>query len=376
MKNKLLFILVAIMSLPILSIAQGTIAQIWTEPAVFNADEQISIYFDLTGTELASVAEEEGVCIWTWFPGDPGETWGAPSDASKLAQVEGNIWKWVLTPTEFYGKPADQIAEFYGQLQTHSGEKITIFAPDQDPPNHILMYGLTTIKSDATILDYHPKQFSLDKPLSVLLNANNAYPDNCDNNPVVGDFANAPNVHVHSGVNDWAIVIENNQANIDKTELTHLGDGIYRWDFIPNEYFGLEEGFPVLNIGAVFASNDWSYIGKNVNCTDFFIEAPAVTEVAIPELTFFPSKISKKDLLCIIRTENEVFVSSLEYVITAGSKTIKGSFSGNKAEMTAYINLVDKLKDAGDIDKINVVIKDNTGRLISENSISLVQLTD
>ena len=376
MNKKIIYTFLVVLLLPFVLFSQGRIAEIWSEPAVFVADEEVTFYFDLTGTELAAVAEEQGVCVWTWFPADPGETWGSPSEDAQLEQVDGNVWKWVITPTEFYGVDASSISAFYGQLQTHSGNKISLFAPDQDPPNHIAIYGLNTIKGDDIIIDYFPKQFSLDRPLSVLLNAGNSYPDNCGDNPILGELANAPNVHVHSGVNDWAVVVENNPANVNKTELTNLGDGIYRWDFIPSEYFGLEEGMPVTNISAVFASQDWSFIGKNVGCSDFFIDVPEQPEIPIPELIFFPSKVSKKDILCIIRSENEPFVSSLEYTITASSKTIKGSFEGNSKEMIAYINLANELSDSGDLEKVHVLIKDNTGRVVSENDIPLVQLNE
>lgn len=367
---------VLVFCLPFIALGQGRIAEIWTQPAVFQADEEVSFYFDLTGTELAAVAEEQGVCVWTWFPSDPGETWGSPSDAAKLTHVEGNVWRWDLIPTEFYGVAAGKNYEFYGQLQTHNGEKQSLFAPDQDPANHITMYGLTTIKNDAVILDYHPKQFTPNKPVSVLLNAANVYPDNCDTDPILGELANAPNVHVHAGINGWNTVIENNEANQSKTQLTHLGDDIYRWDFIPNEYFGVKDGELVSSIHAVFASNDWSFIGKNTDCSDFFIEVPEQTEPVVPVLTLFPSKVSVKDLMCIIRTDNESYVSALEYTITAGTKTLKGEFEGKQAEQIAYINLADELKDMGELEKIHLQIKDNTGRIIADNDIVIVQLSN
>ncbi|MBN1925594.1 MAG: hypothetical protein JW798_07160 [Prolixibacteraceae bacterium] len=376
MNKRKINILITALLLPLFTLAQGRIAEIWTQPAVFNADEQVTFFFDLTGTDLANVAEQQGVCVWTWYPSDPGESWGNPSDASKLSHVEGNIWKWDLVPTEFYGVSADVVDAFYGQLQTHSGNNIVFFAPDQNPPNHITMYGLNTIKAEDAIIDYYPKQFSLDRPVSILLNANHVYPDQCGDNPVMGELAAAPNVHVHSGIDNWSVIVENNPGNIAKTGLTHLGDGIYRWDFIPREYFGLDKDYVATSINAVFASSDWAYIGKNVNCTDFYIEVPEQEELPIPELNFFPSKFSKKDIICIIRSDNEPYVSSMTYTITAGSKTITGSFEGNNSKLSAYINLADELKDAGSIDKINIVLIDNTGRTVSENDIPLVQLND
>lgn len=375
MTKKILYLLIAVLLAPLFSLAQGHIKEIWTQPVVFKADEKVSIFFDITGTDLAAVAEEKGVCVWTWFPADPGETWGKPSAAATLTHVDGNIWRWDVNPAEFYKVDASSISALYGQLQTISGEKQAFFAPDQDPPNDIKIPSLSSIKGDA-LIDYFPKLFTLDRPLSVLINANNLYPDQCGNNPVPGQLAGAPNVHVHGGVNDWSIVVENNPVNVNKTLLTEMGDGIYRWDFIPNNYFGLPDNFILKNISAVFASADWAYIGKNTGCTDFFIDAPVLPDVPIPSLVFFPSKFSKKDIVVITRSDNEPGVTGMTYTISAGSKTITGSFEGTNATLTAYINLADELKDVSGLDKIHVELKDNTGRVVSKNDIPLVQLNE
>lgn len=372
--KKIFQLIIIFLLAPALAMAQGRIAEIWSQPAVFIGNEQVSIFFDITGTELASVAEEQGVCVWTWYPADPGDAWGNPSDKTKLKHVSGNIWRWDLNPAELYKVEASSISALYGQLQTHKGEKQALFAPDQDPPNHIQLYSLNAIKADETIIDIFPKQFSVDKPVSVLVNTNHTYPDQCGDNPVLGELAGAPNVHVHGGVNNWTIVVENNPANVNKTALTHLGDGIYRWDFIPKDYFGLANDFVLTNISAVFASNNWAYIGKNTGCTDFFIDAPEIPDMPVPDLVFFPSKISRRDLLTIIRSDNEPYVSAMDYTITAGNKILKGSFTGTNKTLTAYINLADELKDAGNPEKIHVQLKDNTGRIVSSNDLQLVPL--
>lgn len=358
---------------PVVLLAQGRIAEIWTQPAVFKADEQVTLFFDVTGTELADINED--IYLWSWYPSEPDAGNGAnSSDFAKLTKVEGNVWKISMIPTEYYGVEASQISAFYGLLKTKNFSKATgAFAPDSDPPNHISIYGLNTIQGEA-IIDYHPKQFKLDRPLSVLVNANNTWPDKCEGNPVQGELANAPNVHVHSGINTWSKVVENNPANANKTKLTHLGGGIYRWDIIPNEYFDLVTGFPVENISMVFASSDWAFIGKGANCSDFFIDVPALPDMPVPKLSFFPSKFSSKDIFCIIRKDNEPFVNALNYSISSGGKTFTGTFEGTNKEFTAYVNLVDQLKEAGSVDKIKVVITDNTGRKVLDSDIPLVKL--
>jgi hypothetical protein len=227
--------------LPIAMSAQGKIARIWTEPEIFKADQAVSFFFDVTGTALEG--ETEGVYMWSWYPSEPDAGhWTNPSDFAKLINVDGNIWRLDLIPTEYYHLPANQITAFYGLLKNRDGSKVTAaFAPDQNPPN--------------------------------------------------------------------AIVV------------------------------------------------------------------PPWQEVAPPVLILFPQKISKKDIFCIFRQNNESYVTKLNYSITAGAKTINGTFEGAKKEMIAYIDLATNLKDVANLDKIHLVITDNIGRTITDTDITLVQLT-
>jgi hypothetical protein len=373
--RKIVYTLLIALLAPVWLMAQGSIAEIWTQPAVFVADEQISIFFDVTGTVLDGISETEGVRVWTWFPNNPDNNWSNPSDKTKLKHVEGNIWRWDLKPTELYNLSKDEITEFYGQLQNYAGTKITLaFAPDQG--NAIGIYSLKSIKADTSIIDYYPKQFKQDRPLSILINANHTW-SGCDKTPTQGELAKATDVRMHGGVNGWAVQVMNNTDNLSKTQLTNLGDGIYRKDIILNDYFGLTSDYQVTGINMVFADKTWAYQGKGVNCSDFYIAAPEKVVDVIPSLIFFPQKISKKDLLCIIRDNNESTVTKLSYIITAGSLTLNGDFVGTTKEMIAYVNLADLLKDAGSLEKINVVIKNGvTGKTLSETDIPLVQLND
>jgi hypothetical protein len=365
MKKIILIVTMAII-LPYAAMAAGRIAEIWTQPAVFTADEPVSWFFDVTGTDLEGLTD--GVYMWTWFPAEPDAGhWSNSSDFAALTYVEGNIWRFDLTPTEYYGVAANTITAFYGLLKNKDGSKSTDpFAPDQVPANDIQLYSLGTIKGSA-LLDFYPKTISANRPLSILVNTHNTW-SGCDATPVQGDLFNASNVHMHSGANFWDITVENNATNLSKTEMDNLGDGIYRMDLIPEEYFSLPEGYNLFNISMVFADDSWTHAGKDKACADFMIP-----EEVVSELKFFPQKISRKDILLIIRSNNESYVTSLTYTITAGTTVLTGSFEGNTKKMTAYIDLVSGLKDLNP-EKINVVIKDNIGRVITDTDIPLVVL--
>jgi hypothetical protein len=372
--KKTILIIITLVLYQIHAISAGRIAEIWTKPAVFKADEAVSFFFDVTGTDLDGVTE--GIYLWSWFPTEPDAgNFANSSNFAALIHVEGNIWRMDMVPTVYYSADASTITAFYGLLKNKDGSKVTdAFAPDQVPPNDIKIYDLSSIKG-SSLTDFYPKTFTKDRPLSILVNANNTW-SNCETTPVKGDLANASNVHIHSGVNAWDIQVQNNADNLAKTSMTSLGGGVYRMDLILNDYFALPAGYNLQEINFVFADDTWAHTGKGVACADFQILAPDIPEIIPPDLSFFPLKISKKDILVITRTNNEFGVTALHYIITAGDVVIEGDFEGSNASMSAYIDLVTSLKNVTTIDKLNVVIKDNKNRTVTNTDIPLVQLTN
>jgi hypothetical protein len=349
--------------------AQKPIAEIWTQPAFFRPDDTVAFYFDLTGTDLEGTTED--VYMWSWFPTEPDAGhWNNSSDFAKLMHVEGNIWKFVIVPTQYYGVPADQITAFYGLLKNKNGTKQTdAFAPDKG--NTIFVPSDANIKGTARI-DYFPKEWKANRPLSILVNTNNTWSD-CETTAAQGKLATATNVHIHSGINNWATVVENNPANAAKTALTHLGGGIWRIDFIPKEYFNTADT-KIKSIHAVFANLDWSLMGKDVNCADFYIAAPEEPEVVPPVFTIFPQKFSKKDIIYLSRENNEAGVTGLTYTLTAtGVADLTGSFKGTNAKFEVFIDLATWLKSAASVSTIHLKIKDNKNNVIVDSDINLVQ---
>jgi hypothetical protein len=372
--KKIILIITSLVLYQIQAMSAGRIAEIWTNPAIFADDEAVSIYFDVTGTDLEGVTED--LYLWSWFPTEPDAGNFANSSAfAKLTHVEDNIWFINMVPTDYYGVAPGSMTAIYGLLKTKSGSKVTdAFAPDQIPPNEINIYSLAVI-SDTAKIDFSPKAVYKDRPLSILVNANNTW-SKCETAPVQGDLATASNVHFQSGVNTWDITVENNGANLTKTALKDLGNGIYRMDLVPNDYFALPSDYKLKEINFSFGDDGSVHIGKALSCVDFKIIAAKVPDVIPPELLFFPQKISKKDILVITRTNNEAGVTALHYVITAGDVTIEGDFEGSNASMSAYIDLVTPLKDVATLDKINVVITNNKGQRVTNTDIILVQLTN
>jgi len=350
-------ILLGLLLLPLAAIAQveaGDIAKIWTYPVVYNYDEQVSWYFDLSST---SFAENEDIYIWIWSPSEPDAgNWNNSSDFAKLTYVGDMVWRFDLTPTLYFNKTADEIkasAGFWLRLKDDGGTK-------QSGVSSVPITDFSTFTTSGKMMDYYPHNFFLDQPLSILFNANLAD----------AKFLTAPSIHLHSGLNNWE-VLQEYQAWLpeitEKTKLVDMGNGIFRKDMVPRNYFNAPEDYVMQNITFLFVGKDWS-----VTTPDQIIYAPDVPVPPPAELYWLPEKLSQKDLLCIVRTYNEAGVNKLFYKVTAGTKVIEGNFEGTRDQMTAYINLVNELKGITGLTKINVVITDNKGRTIADKDIQLI----
>lgn len=348
--------------------SQGKIAEIWTQPAVFLPNEEVTIFFDVTGTALAG--EAGPIYLWSWFPSEPDAGhWASSSEFARLTQVDGtNVWKITMTPTAYYGVDASQIFSLYGLLKLKDGSKATdAFAPDIG--NAINLYDMNNIKG-SKIIDFYPKTIPGNRPFSILLNTNNTW-SGCDPGPgTQGALSTAPDVHMHAGLNDWSVIVENNPANLGKTQLTSLGDGIYRMDLVPWEYFGAE--VQIRKFNAVFASADWSKLGTDKNCADFLLTPVGVVPVE-EGFKFFPQKLTQKDLFSVIAVNDNGQVTSLNYTITAGSKTIQGTFEGTRPTYQAYIDLATGLKGEPGLTKFHLNVKGSNGITLLDTDFTLME---
>jgi hypothetical protein len=136
--------------------------------------------------------------------------------------------------------------------------------------------------------------------------------------------------------------------------------------------------------GSLMAQNEPKPANSNVNGNPAFFLETSVSQpdkesrtseflLLTPELSFFPQKISQKDLLIIIRKNNET-ASKINYTITGGTTTITGEFKGSKAEMKAYVDLATGLKNETGLQKISLIIKDINGITLATTDIPLVTI--
>lgn len=359
MKKIIYTILLSFIMLPQLIQAQteeaGVIGSMYSYPVVYNYDEQVVWYFDLSTTTFTA---EEDIYLWIWSPSEPDAgNWENSSDFSKL-KYEGNMkWSISLTPTQYFGMTSQEIATsagFWFRLKNKTGTKQT------DVVN-MSRIDFSSFYTDNEMIRSYPMSPMIDAGVSILFNSN-----------LVEGFENAGSVHFHSGLNEWS-VLQEYQAwlpeIVEKTKLKNLGNGFYKMDLIPSQYYGTAADFVMENIVFILVKDDWAGTSPSqVIYAGEYIAPPS------PEFMFFPLQISQKDFLGIIRKNNEVGVNKLIYTISAGTKIISGEFSGGVSEIKGFINLVSELKGIENLTEIHVLVKDNKGTTISDTTIPLKKL--
>lgn len=350
-----------ILFLPTLVVAQaeeaGDISKIWSFPKVYQYTEQVSWYFDLAGTTFA---EDEDLYIWIWSPSEPDAgNWENSSEFAKLTYEGDFIWRFDIVPTAYFNVTAQDIessAGFWLRLKNKTGTK-------QSGVSSVPVIAFNDFFAADELIRAIPAKPAIDQPLSILFNSN-----------LIPSFAGASSLHMHAGLNDWEILQEYQvwvPEVVEKTKLKDMGDGFYKMDLIPNEYFPVPEDYLMENMTFLFVKNEWE-----ATTPDQKLIAADVVAPPPPAFSFFPLKISQRDVLGIRRVHNERGITALNYTITAGSKVISGSFTGNRDEIKGFINLVTELKGITGLTKINVVVKDNNDRLISNTDIPLVELDE
>ncbi|KAA6343699.1 hypothetical protein EZS27_008643 [termite gut metagenome] len=349
----------------------GMPAKFWTYPVVYALDEEVTWYIDVSGT---SFPEGVDLYLWTWSPSEPDQGNSAnSSEFAKLEYVGDGLYKKTLIPTEYYHMSVDDIqvsAGFWMRVKDKTGimESDVIQIPWS-------VAEITTFTSSGKTAQIFPENFYLDTPVSILVNAEKVWVDG-----VQGGLVGKPSIHLHSGLNSF-----NNDAlveyqawvpeRVEKTMLKPIGNNIYKIDFIPREYYGVNEDFVMENIQFVLPATDWAAVGTDAGSKDFVFRVLGVPIPPDPVFYFFPQKLSQWDILTLVRTNNEKNSEGLVYTITAGNKILTGQFVGGKENRRAYINLLGELAGTT-VTKITLKLDHLDGAEILTTDIPLVPLSE
>lgn len=364
MKKIIYSLLMNFLLIPFLGKAQeqaGTPAEVRTYPVVYNVNEKVNWYFDLDGTTFA---KGQDIYLWAWSPSEPDAgNWENSSDFAKLTYVEDMLWKMELTPTTYFNNTIEQIkssAGFWMRLKDKTGTK-------QSEVINISLPDISEFLSSGNMYGVIPAKFHVKTPMAILFNANKT------NN--ASDFINAQSIHLHSGMNDWDAKIEYHawEFGIDLphsteyTQMVYMGDGIFRKDIIPYQYYGVDEDYTMEKMNFLVVVRDWA--GTSPDGEFYAADVPIPPP---PAFYFFPLKASKKDILTLTR-ENNVKGQLLNYTIVGGNKTLAGEMPGTAARKRVLINLGKEFKDM-DISKLSVTVKDQNDTMIYDGELPLVKV--
>lgn len=348
----------------------GGPARMWTYPVVYAMDQEVTWYFDMTDSGFS---EGEDLYMWVWSPTEPDAgNFDNSSEFAKLEYVGDMVWKKTLIPTQYFGASVQDIensAGFWMRLKRKGNEvQSDVFS---------MTWSVGEVRSfleSGDPVKIFPEKFYLNEPLSLLVNAEKIWVGG-DQGGLAGE-----EIHLHSGLNNFqADAMVEYQAWIpevsEKTKLTPIGNNLYKIDFIPREYYGVEEDFIMENIEFLFPAKDWAKVGTDEGGKNFILLAPGVPIPPDPVFYFFPQRFSQLDLLTMVRLNNEKN-SKLSYTITGGGKTLSGEFTGALANLRAYINLFEVFSGEASLDKIHLVVTNQNGSEIVKTDIPLVPLSD
>ncbi len=401
--KKILFVLLSL--LPLLSFADGVkvgTPKCWTVPAVFTADEEVTFYYDLT-----DVGFQEGIdlYLWAWQPTEPDAgNGGNSSDFAKLEYLGNNIYKKTMVPTEYFHSPVSAFEDanwpgFWQQLKTKDG---SMWSTEFAAPDSRLEF--QAFKESGAGMKFYSgrkstgftEKFTLDAPLTVLFNPD-VYKLGDRTLTEIAKDANFVQFGVHSGLNDWAI-----QQTLDvwrpavlkKAGLKKLSNGLYAWNVgILSEYYAYnpqdvgqadkptdladpdkKAAFELENVAYLVVEVIKGADGANgwgLNSGDQLQKAGQAVPYPDPQFSYFPSKVSAKDILTLTRQYNESTAGDLKYTITAGTKTLTGIMAGVRDKREVTLDLNKELKGI-DVTELKVKIDKANGAEVVNTVIPLV----
>ena len=99
----------------ILASASGLLAQkVWTEPETdIDPEDTLKIYIDLSQMDCDKLlGTTDPVYLWSWMPADPvngNGDWSNSNTDNEWESIGGDIYRFTMIPTEFYGVDAQTV---------------------------------------------------------------------------------------------------------------------------------------------------------------------------------------------------------------------------------------------------------------------------
>jgi hypothetical protein len=236
----------------------------WTNPAIFNYDEEVTWYYDLSDSDIP---EGASIAIWSWQPAQtagsygnaPGETVADIDQNSLLTYAGDHVWKFKFTPTEFYGL---DVAAFMANAEDGFWQLLRVFGADgvylENTGVFCILYPHKVLKRTQALAlgetipvesDVHPYAINATTPIAFILN-----------NDELG--AEVPvSLHLVSGLNEWQHKVDYNWDNKDASKAVHYYgyDDIYVFNVTnPSTYYSIPYDYAITDIQYLFTNYDWT----------------------------------------------------------------------------------------------------------------------
>jgi hypothetical protein len=252
----------------------------WSRPAAFLEDEEIIIYFNVCGTDLAG--KTGPMTLWSAANG------GALESSGECDTVSEDIYKFTLTPSAFYGTSIDSIN---GKLVDPEGAETDLFT--------LTPFDFSV--ASGAMLTIYPQPASFGENVSLVFNA--ALSDRDDLSGVspiyMWSWADEYDPAEPPGQGSWG-------AYTDKALCQQIDGDIWRKDFVPLEYW--ETTTPMTEFGCLFANSSGTAQTEDQLVPvlpPFNCDKPAVS---------FPRSFTQNDVVTIICNTNLEQFESLKAV--------------------------------------------------------------
>lgn len=353
------------LSIAFVSFGQGKISAMWSSPAAFRADEEVTLFFDVSGTQLEGDAGP--LYLWTWNPSDPAAgngAWDNSPEHMELDHVEGNIWSFTMTPTVFYGKSVEEITQIFGLLKTKDGSKKTDDFKEENG-DAIVLFDFSVMENE--IVRVVPANFRGDRPVSIIFNVANAWSEGgSSQGQLVGKQPSA-----HSGINGWQNVVASDDAS-NKQDLTNIGGDLWRLDMVPHEYYNTTAVITEINM-VLNNNGDWAASARDVGGADFTLKPQLPGPEPEKEYRWFPGMFTVDDIFTLYFNQNATEVEALKtasevyYVITANEMVAEGklkSIGGGRFSVSLILSRV--FNNADEISSFEFYFKNVDGSVTTE----------
>jgi hypothetical protein len=241
--KKLIYIIVAVFYFGTFSNVNAqncTAATYYTEPATFTAEDEVTLYVDVTG--CPTLAALNTLYLWIFVPNGPGpDGVGGNGDFCNgsntelaMTKVDGNLWSFTFTPTElFNASPA--------RIGTQIGFIPKAFAACQgngDQTNDLFL-SVESLVFIPSALRAFPDKFTQDDVVTFWFDAN--HPD------VNSTLKSLTEVYMYTDADtqDGGFLQPASWDDVGTTpsqKFINRGNGLFTLTMIPSQFYGLQEG--------------------------------------------------------------------------------------------------------------------------------------